>query len=241
MVRSERRVAAVQPRRATCTRRYDRMAQNPVINQFGQAARRRPNVATPVGRRPAGHVRPARLHRPAPTDAVHDARRRRPAHRGDARHVLLVAGAVAWVALPDRLFAPVLIISARWAGSASACSCRSRMRANAAHRAALLGVRGRAARRDQPRVRDSATPASSCRRSPARSWSPAGMLFVYKIGAIRVTPEVHPHRRRRHHRRLRPDGRQPGRLPVHARTAWACAPAARSRSSSAWSASSSRR
>src|SRR4051812_23503887 len=82
---------------------------NPVINQFGRSAGGGNNVPS-AAELDGMYQQPAYVG-PRPTDrymTLDDVVQRTAAMLG----TILLAGAIAWFALPDRLFTPVLIISA---------------------------------------------------------------------------------------------------------------------------------
>ena len=157
------------------------MAENPVIRKFGAAS----NVQTPSA------VDLQKLYdEPAYTGP-------RPAQRfmtlddvvqrtGAMLLVLLAAGAVTWVAVPTTAFAPVLIIGLM-GGLGLGLYMSFTMKANAALcllysvcEGALLGAISKAF---EQRYHGIVVQALTGTVMVA-----AGMLFVYKIGAIRVTP-----------------------------------------------------
>lgn len=158
---------------------------NPVINQFGRAA--------------GGN-------NPPPSAADLQGMFDKPAYTGprpSARYMtlddvvqrtaamlatILVTGAVAWFALPDRLFTPVLIISAL-AGLGLGLFMSFTMRVNAvtalvysACEGVLLGAISHAFEQRWPGIVVQAVAGTMM--------VAGGMLFVYKIGAIRVTPKL---------------------------------------------------
>ena len=100
---------------------------------------------------------------------------------------VLAAGAVAWVALPDRLFVPALVISAM-GGLGLGLYMSFTMRVNAvtaliysALEGVLLGAISH--------VFEQRWPGIVVQAVAGTAMVAAGMLFVYKIGAIRVTPK----------------------------------------------------
>jgi uncharacterized YccA/Bax inhibitor family protein len=100
---------------------------------------------------------------------------------------ILVAGAVAWVALPDRLFLPALIISAV-GGLALGLYMSFTMKVNAVSaliysvfEGVLLGAISHAFEEWKHGIVIQAITGTVM--------VAVGMLFVYKIGAIRVTPK----------------------------------------------------
>jgi uncharacterized YccA/Bax inhibitor family protein len=101
---------------------------------------------------------------------------------------LLVAGAVAWFALPDRLFLPALIISAV-AGLGLGLFMSFTMKVNAAtaliysvFEGVLLGAISHLFEQRYPGIVIQAVVGTAM--------VAGGMLFVYKIGAVRVTPKL---------------------------------------------------
>ena len=190
------------------------MTQNPVINRFGRAS--------------GGNTRPLSA---TELQGMYD----QPAYAGPRQGTgfmtlddvvqrtaamlitVLAAGAVAWVALPDRLFVPALVISAM-GGLGLGLYMSFTMRVNAvtallysALEGVLLGAISHVFEQRWPGIVVQAV---------------AGTVDGRRRHAVRLQDrrhprdaEVHPGDRRRHHRRLRPDDRQPGRLPVHAERA----------------------
>ncbi len=143
------------------------MAQNPVINKFGQVSGgNRPNLPTPT----AGDLQ-SMYSKPAyagPTGSgrymtLDDVVQRTGAMLG----VLLVAGAISWIATPDRLAAPVLIISLM-GGLGLGLYMSFTMKVERGAGAHLLGLRGRPARRHQPHLQQRLSRHRRSRRSPAR-------------------------------------------------------------------------
>jgi uncharacterized YccA/Bax inhibitor family protein len=100
---------------------------------------------------------------------------------------ILAAGTVAWVALPERLYTPVLIVSAiGGVGLGLFMSFTGRVRAAtallySAFEGVLLGAISR--------VFEQAYHGIVIEAVTGTVMVAAGMLFVYKIGAIRVTPK----------------------------------------------------
>jgi uncharacterized YccA/Bax inhibitor family protein len=158
---------------------------NPVINQFGRAAGgggNRPSAADLQGM----FDKPAYTG-PRPTDrymTLDDVVQRTAAMLG----TILLAGAIAWFALPDRLFTPALIISAM-GGLGLGLFMAFTQRVNAftallysAFEGVLLGAISHVFEQRYPGIVVQAVAGTVM--------VAAGMLFVYKIGAIRVTPKL---------------------------------------------------
>jgi uncharacterized YccA/Bax inhibitor family protein len=156
---------------------------NPVINQFGRSARGGNNVPS------AAHLqgmfdKPA-FAGPRPSDrymTLDDVVQR----TGAMLATILVAGAVAWVALPERLYGPALVISAI-GGVGLGLFMAFTQRVNAvtaliysACEGVLLGAISHAFEQRWHGIVIQAVTGTVM--------VAAGMLFVYKIGAIRVTP-----------------------------------------------------
>jgi uncharacterized YccA/Bax inhibitor family protein len=160
------------------------MAENPVINRFGRAAN---------GGRPPSAVDLQKMYdQPAYSGP----------RTGVARYMTLddvvqrtaamlativVAGAVAWVALPDRLFGPALIVSLV-GGLGLGLYMTIGMRVNAplaliysVFEGVLLGTISH--------VFEQRWPGIVVQAVTGTVMVAAGMLFVYRIGAIRVTPK----------------------------------------------------
>jgi uncharacterized YccA/Bax inhibitor family protein len=156
---------------------------NPVINQFGRAAGGGNNAPSPaylqdMYNQPAyaGPRTPVRYM------TLDDVVQRTAAMLG----TILLAGGITWVALPDRLYAPVLIMSAI-AGIGLGLFMSFTMRVNAvtaliyaAAEGVLLGAISHAF--------ESRFPGIVVQAIAGTIMVAVGMLFVYKIGAIRVTP-----------------------------------------------------
>ncbi len=157
---------------------------NPVINQFGRASGGGNNA-------PSARDLQGMFDKPAYTGArpnegymtLDSVVQRTAAMLG----TLLVAGAIAWFALPDRLFLPALIISAV-AGLGLGLFMSFTMRVNAftallysVFEGVLLGAISHAFEQRYPGIVVQAVTGTVM--------VAAGMLFVYKIGAIRVTPK----------------------------------------------------
>jgi uncharacterized YccA/Bax inhibitor family protein len=156
---------------------------NPVINKFGQASgggNNAPSAADLQGLfdKPAytGPRAPARYM------TLDDVVQRTAAMLG----TILLAGTITWVALPDRLYTPVLIIS-MMAGLGLGLFMAFTMRVNAAtaliYSAAEGVLLGAISHAFESRWHGIVIQAVTGTVMVA-----AGMLFVYKIGAIRVTP-----------------------------------------------------
>ena len=158
---------------------------NPVINQFGRSA----GGGQPV---PSATELQGMFDKPAytvprPTDrymTLDDFFPRTAAMLG----TILVAGAIAWVALPDRLYLPVLIVSFMGGlGLGLFMSFTQRVNAPlallyAAFEGVLLGAISHAFENWKHGIVVQAVTGTVM--------VAAGMLFVYKIGAIRVTPRL---------------------------------------------------
>jgi uncharacterized YccA/Bax inhibitor family protein len=157
---------------------------NPVINQFGRAAGGGGNETPSPAYLQDMFAKPAYT---GPRPAVRymtldDVVQRTAAMLG----TVLLAGAVTWVALPERLYTPVLI-TAMLAGVGLGLFMAFTMRVNAAtaliYSAAegvLLGAVSHAF--------ESRWPGIVIQAITGTIMVAVGMLFVYKIGAIRVTP-----------------------------------------------------
>jgi uncharacterized YccA/Bax inhibitor family protein len=156
---------------------------NPVINQFGRAAGGGQNVPSAVDLQKM-YDQPAYT---GPRTAVRymtldDVVQRTGAMLG----VILLAGGITWFALPERLYTPVLIISLM-AGLGLGLFMAFTMRVNAASaltyaaaEGVLLGAISHAF--------ESRFPGIVIQAVAGTIMVAAGMLFVYRIGAIRVTP-----------------------------------------------------
>lgn len=160
------------------------MAQNPVINRFGKMSGG--NQPTPT----AAELQ-TMYNQPAYTGPVagerwmtlDDVVQRTAAMLG----TILVAGAISWVALPDSLFAPALIISLM-GGLALGLYMSFTARVNAplallysVFEGVLLGAISR--------VFEQAYSGIVVQAVAGTVMVAGGMLAVYKIGAIRVTPK----------------------------------------------------
>ncbi len=160
------------------------MAQNPVINRFGRASGG--NNPTPSATELQGmYDQPAYAGPRQGTGfmTLDDVVQRTAA----MLITVLAAGAVAWVALPDRLFVPALVISAM-GGLGLGLYMSFTMRVNAvtaliysALEGVLLGAISH--------VFEQRWPGIVVQAVAGTAMVAAGMLFVYKIGAIRVTPK----------------------------------------------------
>jgi uncharacterized YccA/Bax inhibitor family protein len=156
---------------------------NPVINQFGRAAGGGNNAPSPAYLQDM-FDKPAYTGPRAPVRymTLDDVVQRTAAMLG----TVLLAGGITWVALPQRLYAPVLI-TAMLAGVGLGLFMSFTMRVNAAtaliYAAAegvLLGAISHAF--------ESRFPGIVVQALAGTIMVAIGMLFVYKIGAIRVTP-----------------------------------------------------
>ena len=156
---------------------------NPVVRRFGQNPGGPQNVPTP-GELQGMFDKPAYTG-PRPTDrymTLDDVVQRTAAMLG----VILVAGALAWVALPDHLFVPVLIVALMGSlGLGLFMSFTGRVNAVSAivysvFEGVLLGAISRVFEQRYDGIVIQAVTGTVM--------VAAGMLFVYKIGAVRVTP-----------------------------------------------------
>ncbi len=157
------------------------MAQNPVISKFGQGGG---GVFQPSASdlqemydRPA-YVKPTTRYMTLDDVVVRTA-----AMLG----VILAAGAFAWFALPEGAYGPALFVAAM-GGIGLGLYMAFTMKANAAtallysvFEGVLLGAISRAF--------DARWPGIVIQAVTGTVMVAAGMLFVYKIGAIRVTPK----------------------------------------------------
>jgi uncharacterized YccA/Bax inhibitor family protein len=160
------------------------MAQNPVIKRFGRES---------GGNQPAPSASELQGMYDQPSYAgprtgagfmtLDDVVQRTAAMLG----TILVAGAIAWVALPDKLFLPALLISA-FGGLALGLYMSFTMKVNAASaliysvfEGVLLGAISH--------VFEERWPGIVIQAVAGTTMVALGMLFVYKIGAIRVTPK----------------------------------------------------
>ena len=159
------------------------MAQNPVINRFGRAAGG--NQPAPSASELQGMFDKPAYTGPRPTEqymTLDSVVQRTAAMLG----TILVAGAIAWVALPDRLFLPALIISAV-AGLGLGLFMSFTMRVNA-FTALLYSVFEGVLLGAISHVFEQRYPGIVVQAITGTVMVAGGMLFVYKIGAIRVTP-----------------------------------------------------
>lgn len=160
------------------------MAQNPVINRFGRASGG--NYPTPSATELQGmYDQPAYAGPRQGTGfmTLDDVVQRTAA----MLITVLAAGTVAWVALPDRLFAPALIISAM-GGLGLGLYMSFTMRVNAVT-ALLYSVFEGVLLGAISHVFEQRWPGIVVQAVAGTAMVAAGMLFVYKIGAIRVTPK----------------------------------------------------
>jgi uncharacterized YccA/Bax inhibitor family protein len=161
------------------------MAQNPVINRFGQASGGNRQPTPSAGDLQDMYNKPAYA---GPTGSgrymtLDDVVQRTGAMLG----VLLVAGGAAWVLTPDHLALPVLLISLM-GGLALGLYMSFSMKVNAANalvysvfEGVLLGTISK--------LFNNAYPGIVVQAITGTVMVAGGMLFVYKIGAIRVTPK----------------------------------------------------
>lgn len=159
------------------------MAENPVINKFG-AATRAGQVATPtVDELQSWYEKPA--FKPAGRYmTLDDVVVRTAAMLG----VILLAGGVSWVLAPDASAAMPLMLVGMMGGLGLGLYMAFTMKANAvtaliysACEGLLLGAISR--------VFDERFPGIVIQAVTGTVMVAGGMLFVYKIGAIRVTPK----------------------------------------------------
>jgi uncharacterized YccA/Bax inhibitor family protein len=159
------------------------MAENPVINKFG-AATRAGQVATPT----AGELQ-SMFDKPAYQPATRyltldDVVVRTAAMLG----VLLLSGGVAWELAPNmKSVAPLLLIGLM-GGLAVGLYMSFTMRANAFTALLYAALEGLALGAIS-RVFEGRWPGIVIQAVTGTVMVAAGMLFVYKIGAIRVTPK----------------------------------------------------
>jgi uncharacterized YccA/Bax inhibitor family protein len=161
------------------------MAQNPVINRFGQASGGN-RLPTPS----AGDLQDM-YNKPAyagPTGSgrymtLDDVVQRTGAMLG----VLLVAGGAAWLLTPDNLALPVLLISLM-GGLALGLYMSFSMKVNAAN-AVVYSVFEGVLHGTISKLFNNAYPGIVVQAITGTVMVAGGMLFVYKIGAIRVTPK----------------------------------------------------
>jgi uncharacterized YccA/Bax inhibitor family protein len=158
---------------------------NPVINQFGRSAGGGGSV--PSATELQGMFDKPAYTGPRTTDrymTLDDVVQR----TGLMLGTILLAGAISWVAVPDRLFAPVLIVSMVAAGGLGLFMAFTQ-RVNAplallysAAEGVLLGAISHAFENWHSGIVVQAVTGTVM--------VAGGMLFVYKIGAIRVTPRL---------------------------------------------------
>jgi uncharacterized YccA/Bax inhibitor family protein len=159
---------------------------NPVINQFGRAASGGGNNQPSAADLQGMFDKPAYTG-PRPSDrymTLDDVVQRTAAMLG----TVLLAGAIAWVALPDKLFVPALVISAI-GGIGLGLFMSFTQRVNAATAlvySAFEGVLLGAISHEFNNWRHGIV----IQAVAGTVMVAAGMLFVYKIGAIRVTPKL---------------------------------------------------
>ncbi len=156
---------------------------NPVINQFGRASGGGRNVPSAADLQ--GMFDKPAYTGPRPTDrymTLDDVVQRTGAMLG----TILVAGTIAWVALPARLYGPALLVSFM-VGIGLGLFMAFTQRVNAAtaltYSAAEGVLLGAISHAFEQRFHGIVIQAVTGTVMVA-----AGMLFVYKIGAIRVTP-----------------------------------------------------
>jgi uncharacterized YccA/Bax inhibitor family protein len=157
---------------------------NPVINQFGRAAGGGGNNVPSAVELQKMYDQPAYAGPRAPVRymTLDDVVLRTGAMLG----TILLAGGITWFALPANLYTPVLLIS-MMAGLGLGLFMAFTMRVNAASalvyaaaQGVLLGAISHAF--------ESRWPGIVVQAVAGTIMVAAGMLFVYKIGAIRVTP-----------------------------------------------------
>jgi uncharacterized YccA/Bax inhibitor family protein len=157
------------------------MAENPVIRKFGKQTGATPSAVDlqKMYEQPA-YTGPRPGQQYLTLDDVVQ-------RTGAMLVVLLLAGTLSWAALPDRLTAPVLIVSLM-GGLGIGLYMSFKMVANAplallysAFQGVLLGAISRAFEHAYNGIVIQAVTGTVM--------VAAGMLFVYKIGAIRVTPK----------------------------------------------------
>jgi uncharacterized YccA/Bax inhibitor family protein len=156
------------------------MAENPVIRKFGQVSGSTPSAVDLQKMYDQPAFTGPRTSRYMTLD---DVVQRTAAMLG----TILLTGAIAWVALPDRLFTPVLIVSLMASlGLGLFMSFTGRVNATSAIvYSAFEGVLlGSISRVFEERYHGIVIQAVTGTVMVA-----AGMLFVYRIGAIRVTPK----------------------------------------------------
>jgi uncharacterized YccA/Bax inhibitor family protein len=157
------------------------MAENPVIRNFGKASGATPSAVDlqKMYEQPA-YTGPRPGQRYLTLDDVVQ-------RTGAMLAVLFLSGAVSWIALPQSITAPVLIISLM-GGLGIGLYMSFKMVANAplallysVFQGVLLGAISRAF--------EHAFPGIVVQAIAGTLMVAGGMLFVYKIGAIRVTPK----------------------------------------------------
>jgi uncharacterized YccA/Bax inhibitor family protein len=161
------------------------MAQNPVINKFGQAATRgTAPTPSPVDLQKmydqpayAGPRAPARYM------TLDDVVQR----TGAMLLVVLAAGAVSWELTSTRAALPLLLVGAM-GGLALGLYMSFTMKANAATSLVYAAFEG-AFLGAISRIFDNRFPGIVIQAVAGTAMVAGGMLFVYKIGAIRVTPK----------------------------------------------------
>jgi uncharacterized YccA/Bax inhibitor family protein len=160
------------------------MAQNPVINRFGRMSGG--NQPTPTAAELQNMYNPPAYTGPVAGErwmTLDDVVQRTAAMLG----TVLVAGAISWVSLPDSLFVPALFISLMGGlGLGLYMSFTARVNAPLAllysvFEGVLLGAISR--------VFEQAYPGIVVQAVAGTTMVAGGMLAVYKIGAIRVTPK----------------------------------------------------
>ncbi|PZS20434.1 MAG: hypothetical protein DLM57_01660 [Pseudonocardiales bacterium] len=163
------------------------MAQNPVINKFGRVSGgNRPGLPTPsAGDLQDMYSRPAYA---GPTGSgrymtLDDVVQR----TGAMLAVVLVAGGVSWAVTPDRLALPVLLTSAL-VGLALGLYLSFSMKVNAGSALVYSAIEG-VFLGAISRIFNHAYPGIVIQAITGTAMVAGGMLFVYKIGAIRVTPK----------------------------------------------------
>ncbi len=160
------------------------MAQNPVINRFGEAAGGGDNAAPSAADLQGMFDKPAYAG-PRPLArymTLDDVVQRTAAMLG----TILIAGAIAWFAVPDSVYLPVLIVSLMGSLGLGLYMAFT-MKVNAgtallysAMEGLLLGAISQAFEQRWPGIVVQAITGTVM--------VAGGMLFVYRIGAIRVTP-----------------------------------------------------
>jgi uncharacterized YccA/Bax inhibitor family protein len=161
------------------------MPQNPVLNKFGQVAKTGPQQQVPASELETMFAQPAYTGPRTSTRymTLDDVVQR----TGAMLLTVLVAGAVAWSLVPTHAAGPWVVVSALGAlGVAMYMSFT--MRANAPLAltyAALEGV----ALGTISRLFNDAYPGIVIQAVTGTVAVALGMLFVYRIGAIRVTPK----------------------------------------------------